>query len=484
MGIIDLTKKITAPDVIDLTEEPKDYISGLPPEIIHHICSYLFASHEPSKRPSEYDAGLEDDRTAGKERLRPKKGQKDYHHDLDHLAATSTYLRAQVNEWATHFLLQHQDITNYKQPKVFQYGVRRNILRSGRPAGLLNWSARHCCFCGKKSVRSAILMNGLRCCRPCDDKHWPDKMTKTAARIHGHLRQDQLMPREAAVSPTCRDLYAAKCGSSGIRYGIYLVYGQETTMFLRKDVEALARRVHGPNITFPFKGSHHHFRRAQVATTSTNVTISASGGGSGGGGGGGLGHRPSSNTIERALQITAASMALAMRAVGHPPPSPAGWRLLMSNLRLRIAAGADLGPTISSAGLQGGVNGVITATLNAELSSDSDSARSAVPRDVASNALRSGLAAHRTLLMPLAVPPPPLQRSGTQLLGQATVTRISTAPPAAAMDLLPPSAQALGRSAIDVGDDEIRSSPEELAALDASELFGLAVAPREFAVYD
>lgn len=235
---------------VDLTKEPQDFLSPLPSELIHLICEYLFPTHEPDK------AFLPPDHAAGK-KARPCS------HALDCLAAANRRLRSEVNEWALHFLLEHQDITHYKQPKQFQRGASRNLLRRGRP-GLLTWSERYCVFCGKKSARSAILMNGLRCCTECDMREWPDKITKTSARKWADLSDEHLLPPHF-LSPTCSHLVRQHVKP---RYGTYICAGVPTTMFLRSDVEDLARRLYGADITFPYK----HPRYASTSTKNSEVS--------------------------------------------------------------------------------------------------------------------------------------------------------------------------------------------------------------------
>ena len=87
-------------------------------------------------------------------------------------------------------------------------------------------------------------MNGLRCCKTCDREHWPDKITKTEARMHYDLKDEHLLP-ESVVSPTSAKLLHEYPGLPRVRYGTYITSNVPTTMFLRKDVEALAKLAHG-----------------------------------------------------------------------------------------------------------------------------------------------------------------------------------------------------------------------------------------------
>lgn len=150
-------------------------------------------------------------------------------HDLDYLSATSRVLRAELNDWAIHFLTSY---ANFQMPKSTNKARTFNMLRGTK--GLLTWAKSHCIFCGKKSSRRAILMNGFKCCHKCDRVYWPDKITKTRAWTEYQIREYQLLGRER------RDVPLPK-----IRYGTYLCVNVHTTVFERKDVERVATALHG-----------------------------------------------------------------------------------------------------------------------------------------------------------------------------------------------------------------------------------------------
>lgn len=193
-----------------------DGLTRLPPEIIQQIASYLYATHVPNK--AYYDTNY-----------KPPVSLLD-------LAATSKSLNTQVNDWAHHILHQHRSITKYKDFKTPAAADKQRPLKF-----LLNWTSKSCVFCGKKSVRSAILMNGLRCCRTCDRDQWPDKITKSAALKEYHMKEHQLLPdRHQAFK-----LLTRYPGLPAPRYGTYYSMGVLTTIFLRKDVKALAELAHG-----------------------------------------------------------------------------------------------------------------------------------------------------------------------------------------------------------------------------------------------
>lgn len=209
---------MSSQDIVDLTIEPKDDLSLLPPELLHLIFDHLLPTHQP-------DLAFED----GAQRL-------NVIHPLDRLALTSHFIRDQVNDWARHWLQSHPSITKYKDLKTPKLQDKRDFLR-GRSTGLLRWAERHCVFCGKGSARSAILANGLRCCGKCDKQQWPDKITKTKAKEEYDLKDYHLLPHQHPA--------IAVGGLPRIRYGMYFSSNIQTTMFLREDVRRLAGVVHG-----------------------------------------------------------------------------------------------------------------------------------------------------------------------------------------------------------------------------------------------
>lgn len=143
-------------DVLENTSAMKSargYLTQLPPELLHNIFSFLFPTHAPDR--AVYD----------------NKKEKKCSHELDKVAATCKLLRAEVSEWALHFLISHNNITKFKLPKsAAKKSGTVNHLRGRK--GLLTWSSNHCIFCGTKSGRSAILANGFRCCSACDKARW------------------------------------------------------------------------------------------------------------------------------------------------------------------------------------------------------------------------------------------------------------------------------------------------------------------------
>lgn len=221
---------------IDLTtsshghDRARDHFTPLPPEVTQQIASYLFATHLPDKAYT------------------PNPSAATISTDLLSLASTSKTLHQHTNNWAHHFLHQYRAVTKYKDYKTAQAAARQRPLRE-----LLQWSSKNCAFCGKKSSRSAILMNGLRCCRTCDREQWPEKITKTEAIKKYNLKEHQLLPSQHHA----KKLLTLHPGLPMLRYGTYFSAGVLTTMFLKDDVEAFAELAHGD-----LKG---HLKKREVA---------------------------------------------------------------------------------------------------------------------------------------------------------------------------------------------------------------------------
>ncbi|KAL1303736.1 hypothetical protein AAFC00_007081 [Neodothiora populina] len=152
----------------DSSDSPLSLIEDLPPELLHHICGYLFTAHDPDRSvlATEVPSPLID------------------------LAGTSRALRDAVETYCRRTLLSWASITKYDGvlPKP-----SKKVTKSHRGV-LLRWRKTHCVFCGKKSVRKAVLRTGFGCCAKCDKLEWPDKITKTAAKKDYHLSDDHLFP--------------------------------------------------------------------------------------------------------------------------------------------------------------------------------------------------------------------------------------------------------------------------------------------------
>jgi hypothetical protein len=214
---------------ITAVDPPKDRLSALPPELLHTICDYLLPTHNPEK--PLYSTTRKSKRTTP--------------HPIDCLAAASRPLRASVNSWAHHWLKAHAKITHHKEHirSIERRGGERNYLH--RNGGLFTWLDKHCIFCGKSSARTAILVNGFKCCKACDGQEWKDKITKSAAMDEYDLKPHHLLPHLYSPSHTVNKKHPQSLKLPKVRYGKYITYNVEATMFLQSEVRALADAVHG-----------------------------------------------------------------------------------------------------------------------------------------------------------------------------------------------------------------------------------------------
>ena len=216
---------------IDLSVMKIDYLTPIPPEILQNIISYLLAEHNPDRtaehyRPSRFEGPGPD-------------------HTLDFLAATCRTLRLEVMDFALHFRLQHGEIMKFKRGKLRTAPKWRGFLRG--PYGLIEFIHSYCVFCGKESVRWAVLANGLKCCRYCDKQQWAEKITLTEALKVFRLSRGDLISdsRYGAIATSMKRLSAKP-----VRYGTYLYQGRLTVMFWRPGIEELAIKINGKDRAF------------------------------------------------------------------------------------------------------------------------------------------------------------------------------------------------------------------------------------------
>lgn len=210
---------LPTPQPADFAIDAKDHLTTLPSELLHQICSHLLPAHKP-------DLAFED--------IPSPPSAAD--HPIRQLSLTCRHLQAETNSWALHFLKQHTSVTKYKALQSSKLQHQRNFLQE-----LLKWMAKHCIFCGKNSVRRAILVNGFVCCMKCDKEQWPNKITRTEARAQFYLKDYHLSPHRY---PQPRGK-TADITLTRLRYGTYMAANVQTTMFVKEEVQKLAELIHG-----------------------------------------------------------------------------------------------------------------------------------------------------------------------------------------------------------------------------------------------
>jgi hypothetical protein len=207
----------TEPMEIDLNDQSQGPLNKLPTELFHRICEYLFPTHNPNYVIMEpNDPSFVD----------PYKTPR-CSHPLDYLAATGKDFRYKINGWASHKARQYRNIADLEHNRL--RSLRSNILLGHnllrhKSAGLLTWSETCCVFCGEETLRSAVFMNGLRCCKDCDDQQWTKFDPETDLYVPFHKLQPPLILTDRehiylTIVPKMRRAWVRKDG------GIHVVYG-------------------------------------------------------------------------------------------------------------------------------------------------------------------------------------------------------------------------------------------------------------------
>ncbi|TKX19852.1 hypothetical protein C1H76_8050 [Elsinoe australis] len=202
-------------------------LTALPIELLHHILSHLVSSHGLNHRTilSWYRTPWDLVSSNDIQRFGPLAPGT----PLLELRNVNKSTRRAVDAYSHRLLLTWSHMRPYKPLKTPKLEDKRN-----HTAELLKLIHTHCVFCGRKSTRRATLMNGLGCCQKCDKEQWPDKITKTEAKTRFLLDDEHLFLWGSARPdewPACR-------------FGVYTVNGGDCMLFLRKEVERLARAVY------------------------------------------------------------------------------------------------------------------------------------------------------------------------------------------------------------------------------------------------
>ncbi|PNS18399.1 hypothetical protein CAC42_6216 [Sphaceloma murrayae] len=205
---------------------PSDPLTALPPELIQQILSYLLPAHTISHPGPAYYYSTQYPVSwpTVKQRFAPLAPG----NSLSALSATCQSLNCAVQAFSHRLLRSWSHIKPYKVLKTPSLEARRDHLSE-----LYSLMRSHCVFCGKKSIRRAILMNELGCCASCDKKEWPGKITRTDAKRKYALRDEHLFTWGEARPdhwPVCR-------------FGKYVVMSNMCLMFLENEVEALGKAV-------------------------------------------------------------------------------------------------------------------------------------------------------------------------------------------------------------------------------------------------
>lgn len=150
------------------SKEPgKDHLTKLPAELLFKILSNLSAPHANISNAT----GLHYKVIDGPELIAG--------HPFNMLSFCSYRLSKVVEAHCHKLLKDNQAITKFrglsKKRMCSNGGYETVESYRGR---WFKFSSRKCAFCGRQTPRAAIFNCLIKCCKHCDDKEWPPKITK------------------------------------------------------------------------------------------------------------------------------------------------------------------------------------------------------------------------------------------------------------------------------------------------------------------
>ncbi|KAA8903640.1 hypothetical protein FN846DRAFT_953628 [Sphaerosporella brunnea] len=137
------------------------------------------------------------------------------HHPLLTLPLVSRTLHAATESFCFHQLQKLR--AQFPHHKVSQRTPYRKVY--------VKHAHTHCSFCNRSTSCTAIIFPYIRCCRGCDRKVWPEKISLSAAKRTYGLPEQMLL---------------ARCA-----WGAYMCQGVWARMLLTPEVKQLAGEVHG-----------------------------------------------------------------------------------------------------------------------------------------------------------------------------------------------------------------------------------------------
>ncbi|KAF2460890.1 hypothetical protein BDY21DRAFT_333738 [Lineolata rhizophorae] len=147
-------------------------------------------------------------------------------HPFNNLAATCKSLRTSVESYCQHILHRYMGHVRGLPPK----DARRKRDLSYRMMWIKLVRGR-CIFCRKGTQMGALFYPEISCCRACDRKEYPNKITLTDAKSACNLSTDQLTAK-ALVVEGHRFFRPRFCRAN--------LNGVFTTLFFRDEVEKLS----------------------------------------------------------------------------------------------------------------------------------------------------------------------------------------------------------------------------------------------------
>ncbi|KAF8244048.1 hypothetical protein K440DRAFT_663738 [Wilcoxina mikolae CBS 423.85] len=173
-----------------------------------------------------------------------------YEHPFLTLSLVSTTLHSAVESHCTHLL--HRLLSRFPST------APKRIPPTNSRRTYLTHTTKRCRFCNTKTTAVAKIFNFIPCCRICDARQWPEKITLTKARTTYGLSAEMLM---------------ARCN-----WGGYYCVGVYTRMFDEREVRKLAEMVHGDLEAYferkRLRSEKRRMRKAErVAAVVRNATL-------------------------------------------------------------------------------------------------------------------------------------------------------------------------------------------------------------------
>ncbi len=160
-------------------EDGRDYISGIPAEVLQDIMSYLIRDHDPEravKSEIRWKGPDGTNRTA------------ENPHVLKSLAAMSCHFRDQVEAFSLHELISHKTDYSFRTNAELEQGkeIRRSERLQTKPKKdhrryrheLVTHLHIHCIRCNSLSLRRGSMVNGVACCQRCDYIEFPNQIVR------------------------------------------------------------------------------------------------------------------------------------------------------------------------------------------------------------------------------------------------------------------------------------------------------------------
>ncbi|KAK6391539.1 hypothetical protein LTR65_004374 [Meristemomyces frigidus] len=232
-------------DALDGTvDADKDFISALPTETLHNVFSYLILDHDAER-------GVNIDAHETK-----SYGFKDRPHVLLALSTMSRHFRANIEGFSCHHLTRYKETYRFTTTTEAAKGHRRSprLAAKVKPqhdlriyrVELVKHLQAYCFQCGVFCNHRATMANGVVCCRKCEERDaFPAVMNLSEALREFDLR-DYMLIKTRVPGPRAKHKNLPGIPYATVRTGMGYGLGMCVSYkFYRKDVQMIARLVHG-----------------------------------------------------------------------------------------------------------------------------------------------------------------------------------------------------------------------------------------------